>query len=368
MFSKSGEGKDVATPRICDVIWHDGEFIKWTDARVHVMSHVLHYGSSVFEGIRCYATNWGTAIFRLREHMQRFLNSAKVYRMDLTWKVDDFCDASTEIVRRSGLDQCYIRPILFRSLDEAHPAFGVNPFQNPLACYIGAWDWGKYLGDEAIEKGVDVGVATWSRLTPNSMPAMAKSGANYMNSQLIKMEALLNGYSEGIALDDRGYVSEGSGENIFVVSNGIVNTPPLSSSILAGITRDSVIQICQELGITIKERSIQRAALYIADEVFFSGTAAEITPIRSVDRIAIGNGQRGEITTKIQKVFFEITSGERPAPGPWLTYVNQQKTAGNRSVTNTSDNGRPAETKKGESSATQVEPELVLRAHAIARD
>ncbi len=300
----------MATPRICDVIWHDGEFIKWNDARVHVMSHVLHYGSSVFEGIRCYATKSGPAVFRLREHMQRFLNSAKIYRMDHKWTVDDLCNASVEIVRRSGLDQCYIRPILFRSLDEEHPAFGVNPFPNPLACYIGAWDWGKYLGDEAIEKGVDVGVSTWNRLTPNSMPAMAKSGANYMNSQLIKMEALLNGYSEGIALDDRGYVSEGSGENIFVVSNGVVNTPPLSSSILAGITRDSVIQICH----------------------------------------------------------FEITSGERPAPGAWLTYVNQEKTAGNRSVTNTSDNGRPAETKKAEPSATQVEPELVLRAHAIATD
>jgi branched-chain amino acid aminotransferase len=362
MFSKSG--KDIPSPRICDVVWHDGEFIKWNDARVHVMSHVLHYGSSVFEGIRCYATKKGPAIFRLREHMQRFLNSAKIYRMDHKWAIDDFCDASVELVRRSGLDQCYIRPILFRSLDEEHPAFGVNPFPNPLACYIGAWDWGKYLGDEAIEKGVDVGVATWSRLTPNSMPAMAKSGANYMNSQLIKMEALLNGYSEGIALDDRGYVSEGSGENIFIVSGGIVNTPPLSSSILPGITRDSVIQICGELGITVKERTIQRAALYVADELFFSGTAAEITPIRSVDRIAIGNGGRGEITAKIQKVFFEITSGERPAPGPWLTYVNEQK-----ATAPSNDNGQPAEAKtKGGSGVTPVEPELVARAHALAAD
>jgi branched-chain amino acid aminotransferase len=299
--------------------------------------------------------------------MQRFLNSAKIYRMDHKWKIDDFCEASIELVRRSGLDQCYIRPILFRSLDEEHPAFGVNPFPNPLACYIGAWDWGKYLGDEAIEKGVDVGVATWSRLTPNSMPAMAKSGANYMNSQLIKMEALLNGYSEGIALDDRGYVSEGSGENIFIVSGGIVNTPPLSSSILPGITRDSVIQICGELGITVKERTIQRAALYVADELFFSGTAAEITPIRSVDRIAIGNGGRGEITEKIQKVFFEITSGERPAPGPWLTYVNEQRAAASQPAQSTSDNGY-AEAKKAGSGSTPVEPELVARAHAIAAD
>jgi branched-chain amino acid aminotransferase len=247
--------------------------------------------------------------------------------MDHDWTLDDFCTASIELVRRSGMDQCYIRPILFRSLDEEHPAFGVNPFPNPLACYMGAWDWGKYLGDEAIERGVDVCVSTWQRLHANAMPAMAKSGANYMNSQLIKMEALLNGFAEGIALDDRGYVSEGSGENIFMVSGDVVLTPPLSSSILPGITRDSVIQICQELGLTIKERTIQRAALYVADELFFSGTAAEITPIRSVDRITVGSGARGPITEKIQKVFFEITKGERQAPGKWLTYVNETKSA-----------------------------------------
>ena len=324
MFSKEGKVKDVKTPRICDVVWHDGEFINWNDARVHVMSHVLHYGSSIFEGIRCYATRQGPAVFRLREHMQRFLNSAKIYRMDHQWKLDNLCDAAVEMVRRSGMDQCYIRPILFRSLDEEHPAFGVNPFPNPVACYIGAWDWGKYLGDEAIEQGVDVCVSTWNRLTPNSMPPMAKSGANYMNSQLIKMEALLNGFAEGIALDDRGYVSEGSGENLFLVTGDVVLTPPLSSSILPGITRDSVIQICQELGITIKERTIQRAALYVADELFFTGTAAEVTPIRSVDRITVGEGGRGPITEKIQKLFFEITKGERPAPGDWLTYVNKK--------------------------------------------
>jgi branched-chain amino acid aminotransferase len=327
MFSKDGKAKDVATPRICDVVWHDGEFIRWSDARVHVMSHVLHYGSSIFEGIRCYATKRGPAIFRLREHLQRFLNSAKIYRMDHPWTLDELCHASVQLVQRSGMEQCYLRPILFRSLDEENPAFGVNPFPNPLACYIGAWDWGKYLGDAAIEKGVDVCVSTWNRLTPNSMPAMAKSGANYMNSQLIKMEALLNGFAEGIALDDRGFVSEGSGENIFLVSGDVVVTPPLSSSILPGITRDSVIQICHELGITIKERTIQRAALYVADELFFSGTAAEITPIRSVDRIQVGNGGRGEITEKIQKRFFEITKGDYPAPGNWLTYVREQQTA-----------------------------------------
>jgi branched-chain amino acid aminotransferase len=327
MFSKDGKVKDISTPRICDLVWHNGEFIKWDDARVHVMSHVLHYGSSIFEGIRCYSTKQGPAVFRLKEHMQRFLNSAKIYRMDHPWKLDQLCDAVAELVRRSEMDHCYIRPILFRSLDEEHPAFGVNPFPNPLACYIAAWDWGKYLGDEAIERGVDVCVSTWNRLTPNSMPAMAKSGANYMNSQLIKMEALLNGFAEGIALDDRGYVSEGSGENIFLVAGDVVLTPPLSSSILPGITRDSVVQICHELGITIKERTIQRAALYVADELFFSGTAAEITPIRSVDRITVGNGARGEITAAIQKAFFEITKGERKAPGDWLTYINAKKDA-----------------------------------------
>src|SRR5215475_14176110 len=345
MFSKGGNTKDVATPRICDVVWHNGEFINWNDARVHVMSHVLHYGSSIFEGIRCYSTKQGPAIFRLREHMQRLLNSAKIYRMDHPWTLDQLCDATVELIRRGDMDQCYIRPILFRSLDEEHPAFGVNPFPNPLACYIGAWDWGKYLGDEAIERGVDVCVSTWNRLTPNSMPAMAKSGANYMNSQLIKMEALLNGFAEGIALDDRGYVSEGSGENIFMVANDVVLTPPLSSSILPGITRDSVIQICQELGLTIKERTIQRAALYVADELFFSGTAAEITPIRSVDRITVGNGGRGEITAKIQKVFFEITNGERQAPGKWLTYINATKAA-------PSDNNRHAPAKVRDDSDT----------------
>jgi branched-chain amino acid aminotransferase len=357
MFSKEG-AKDVTTPRICDFVWHDGEFIKWSDARVHVMSHVLHYGSSIFEGIRCYATDRGPAIFRLREHMQRFLNSAKIYRMDHKWTLDDLCAASAELVRLSELEQCYIRPILFRSLDEKHPAFGVNPFPNPLACYIGAWDWGKYLGDEAIEKGVDVCVSTWNRLTPNSMPAMAKSGANYMNSQLIKMEALLNGFAEGIALDDRGYVSEGSGENIFLVSGDVVLTPPLSSSILPGITRDSVIQICHELGITVKERTLQRAALYVADELFFSGTAAEITPINSVDRITVGAGGRGPVTTTIQKAFFEITKGTRKAPGDWLTYVRDEQPV------RTESNGYNASGVA--KSSSQSEPSLNYQ--AVSRD
>ncbi|MCA1556730.1 MAG: branched-chain amino acid transaminase [Acidobacteria bacterium] len=342
MFADDAPAKDIKTPRINPEIWHNGQFIKWDDARVHVMSHVLHYGSSVFEGIRCYDTKRGPAIFRLREHMQRLMNSAKIYRMDHEFTLDQLCDAAVGLVQRGGLEQCYLRPIIFRSLDEAHPAFGVNPFPNPLVCYIGAWDWGKYLGEEAIEQGVDVCVSSWNRLSPNSMPAMAKSGANYMNSQLIKMEAIKNGYSEGIALDDRGFVSEGSGENIFLVHDGKVITPPLSSSILPGITRDSVIQICRELDIPVAETGLQRAALYVADELFFTGTAAEVTPIRSVDKIKIGEGKRGEITERIQKAYFEITKGERPAPvQSWLTYVNETK-AGVQPPSNNGHHSDPA--------------------------
>ena len=327
MLADDSRKKDVKTPAIVPEIWHDGEFIKWDDARVHVMTHVLHYGSSVFEGIRCYKTARGPAVFRLHEHMQRLLNSAKIYRMEHEWSLDQLCDAVVQLVSRSGFEKCYIRPIMFRSLDEERPSFGVNPFPNPMACYIGAWDWGKYLGDAAIEQGVDVCVSSWNRLTPNSMPAMAKAGSNYMNSQLIKMEAITNGYAEGIALDDRGYVSEGSGENIFLIHEGKVITPPLASSILPGITRDSVIEICRALEIPLVESAIQRAALYVCDELFFTGTAAEVTPIRSVDRIPVGQAKRGPVTERIQKAFFEITSGERPAPGPWLTYVREHKPA-----------------------------------------
>ena len=361
MFNDDATKKDVRTPAIVSEVWHNGEFINWDDARVHVMSHVLHYGSSVFEGIRCYSTRRGPAIFRLREHIQRLLNSAKIYRMEHGFALDELCTAVVELTRRGGLPQCYIRPIIFRSLDEAHPAFGVNPFPNPLSCYIGAWDWGKYLGDEALEQGVDVCVSSWNRLTPNSMPAMAKSGANYMNSQLIKMEAIVNGYSEGIALDDRGFVSEGSGENIFLVTDGRVITPPLSSSILPGITRDSIIQICRALEIPVTEQSFQRATLYVADELFFTGTAAEVTPIRSVDKIQIGAGRRGEITRRIQETFFEITSGERPAPGPWLTYVNQEQSAPQN------NNGRVSTKTEANAPTDAIKPERT-NLSAVASD
>jgi branched-chain amino acid aminotransferase len=319
--------KDVNTKKIAPKVWSDGEFIDWNDARIHVMAHVVNYGTSVFEGIRCYKTEKGSAIFRLPEHMQRLVNSAKVYRMDPEFSRDDFCKAAVELVRDSGLEECYLRPLIFRGLNEDQPAFGVNPFPNPVRCVIAAWEWGKYLGEEALENGIDVCVSSWTRITSNSLPAVAKAGANYMNSQLIKMEAILSGYSEGIALDDRGMVSEGSGENLFVVNNGKLLTPPLGASILPGITRDSVIQIAQELGIEVIETTIQRAALYLADELFFTGTAAEITPIRSVDKITIGAGKRGEITRRLQEEFFKILRAERPAPNnaEWLTFVNEEE-------------------------------------------
>jgi len=317
--------KDVSTTKIGAKVWKDGEFIDWNDARVHVMSHVINYGSSVFEGIRCYKNKNGSAVFRLKEHMQRLVNSAKIYRMDVDWTRDDFSTATVDLINKCGLDECYIRPLIFRGLDEENPAFGVNPFPNPLRSYIAVWRWGKYLGEEALENGIDVCVSTWARFNSNALPAMAKAGANYMNSQLIKMEALLAGYSEGIALDDRGYVSEGSGENLFVVNNGKLLTPPLGASVLPGITRDSVIQIAKEMGIEVQEAIIQRAALYLADELFFTGTAAEITPIRSVDKITVGKGKRGPITERLQDEFFKIINAERPAPenAPWLTYISE---------------------------------------------
>ncbi|MCD9187538.1 MAG: branched-chain amino acid transaminase [Pyrinomonadaceae bacterium] len=319
--------KDVNTMKISPKVWKNGELIDWNDARIHVMSHVVNYGSSVFEGIRCYQTTQGSAVFRLREHMKRLINSAKIYRMDSGFDLDQFCDATVNLINESGLEECYIRPVIFRGLNEEKPAFGVNPFPNPIDSYIAVWQWGKYLGEEALENGIDVCVSSWSRITSNSMPTMAKAGANYMNSQLIKMEAILGGFAEGIALDDRGYVSEGSGENLFLVNDGKLITPPLGAAILPGITRDSVIQIAKDLGIEVQETTIQRAALYLADELFFTGTAAEISPIRSVDRITIGSGKRGEVTKLLQEEFFKIIRAERPAPNnaEWLTFINQEK-------------------------------------------
>jgi branched-chain amino acid aminotransferase len=306
-------------------IWHNGRFIPWEEATIHVLSHVVSYGSSVFEGIRCYATPSGPAVFRLREHVRRMLDSAKVYRMEnLGYSANQLAEAMLELVRVNRMDSCYIRPIVIRGYGE----MGVNPLKNPIDVYIACWSWGKYLGDEALAEGVDVCVSSWNRIAPNTLPALAKAGANYMNSQLIKMEALANGYSEGIALDAAGYVSEGSGENIFVVRDGRIHTPPLGNSVLPGITRDSVLTLAGELGIPVVETIVPREMLYIADEVFFSGTAAEITPIRSIDRIVIGKGRRGPVTERLQKEFFAIVTGAKPDRHSWLTTVSVGQPAG----------------------------------------
>jgi branched-chain amino acid aminotransferase len=254
-------------------IWHNGRFINWADATIHILAHVTSYGSSVFEGLRCYSTSRGPVIFRLREHMRRLHDSAKIYRMDIAHPIDELCTATVELVRLNKLESCYVRPLVIRG----YGGVGVYAKECPIETYLACWEWGKYLGDEAMEQGVDVCVSSWTRLAPNTLPVMSKAGANYMNSQLIRMEAAINGYAEGIALDAAGYVSEGSGENIFVVRDGKLFTPPLGASVLPGITRDSVILLAQELGIPIVETLVPREMLYIADEVFFTGTAAELT-------------------------------------------------------------------------------------------
>ena len=300
-------------------IWHNGRFIRWEEATIHVLSHVVSYGSSVFEGIRCYSTPGGPALFRLPEHVRRMLDSAKIYRMDgLNFSAEQLEEAMKELVRLNRLNACYVRPIVLRGYGE----MGVHGGKNPIDAYIACWEWGKYLGEEALAQGVDVCVSSWTRMAPNTLPALAKAGANYMNSQLIKMEAVMNGYSEGIALDAAGYVSEGSGENIFVVRDGKIVTPPLGASVLPGITRDSILSLARDLGIPVAESLVPRELLYIADEVFFTGTAAEITPIRSIDRIAIGKGRRGPIAEQLQKEFFGIIHGEKPDRYGWLHHVN----------------------------------------------
>jgi branched-chain amino acid aminotransferase len=298
-------------------IWHNGRLIAWNDAKIHVLSHVISYGSSIFEGVRCYNTRRGPAIFRARDHAQRLIDSAKIYRMQIPYTVDELTAAMVDTVRDNKLQDCYIRPIVLRGYGDV----GVLPNNNPIETYIACYPWGRYLGHEAIADGVDVCVSSWTRMAPNTLPALAKAGANYMNSQLIRMEADVNGYTEGIALDNAGYVSEGSGENLFVVRNGKIVTPPLGASVLPGITRDTIIRIAGQLDIPIVETIIPREMLYIADEVFFSGTACEVTPIRSVDRVPVGNGQRGPITTQIQNRYFEVVTGEAEDEFGWLTMV-----------------------------------------------
>src|SRR5436853_741343 len=299
-------------------IWHNGRFINWKDATIHVLSHVVSYGSSVFEGIRCYSTPNGPAIFRIREHVRRLLDSAKIYRIeDVGYTSDQLCEAMLELARVNKMNSCYFRPIVLRGYGD----IGVYGIKNPVEVYIACWEWGKYLGEEALAEGVDVCVSSWTRIAPNTLPALAKAGANYMNSQLIRMEATTNGYAEGIALDANGYVSEGSGENVFVVRNGVLQTAPLGNSVLPGITRDSILTIARDLGIPVVEQGIPREMLYIAEEAFFTGTAAEVTPIRSVVKIMVGKGTIGAITKRIQKEFYGVVTGERADRFSWLTPV-----------------------------------------------
>ncbi len=298
-------------------IWYNGEFVDWDDCKIHIASHVIHYGSALFGGMRCYETKRGSAIFRLDDHTERLIYSCKVYRMDPPYSQEELNSAILESVRINRMKSCYVRPIVFRG----YHSLGVNPFPCPIDTAILVWEWGKYLGEEALEKGVDVCVSSWNRMQPNTLPAMAKASANYMNSQLIRMEAIVGGYVEGIALDPNGHVSEGSGENVFVVKHGKIFTPNLASSVLAGITRATVITLAQDLGIELVQDAVPRELLYIADEVFLTGSAAEITPVRSIDKIKVGSGCRGPVTERIQKEFFAIISGEKPDRHGWLTPV-----------------------------------------------
>ncbi|HWN84743.1 MAG TPA: branched-chain amino acid transaminase [Vicinamibacterales bacterium] len=304
-------------------IWMNGKLVDWSDAKVHIASHVIHYGSGVFEGARCYETRTGPACFRLDAHVRRLLDSAKIYRMESPFDQQQISDAVVELIKHNGFKACYIRPLIYRGYD----SLGVNPFPCPVDVAIMLWEWGAYFTKDAIEEGLDVKISTWARSAPNTMPSMAKSVANYANSQLIKMEAILEGYAEGIALDTDGNLSEGSGQNIFIVRDGVIHTPPVGSSILSGITRDSVVTIARDMGFEVREQVLPREMLYIADEVFFVGTAVEVTPIKSVDKIVVGRGRRGPITEALQQRFFDIVRGDAPDTHGWLQYLETPQAA-----------------------------------------
>ena len=298
-------------------IWMNGKLVNWDDAKIHVLSHVVHYGSSLFEGERCYKTKKGPACFRSEAHTDRLFNSCKIYRMEIPFSKEEINHARLNLIKVNKLEECYIRPVVYRGYEQ----LGVDPTGCPVDVAIGVWKWGTYLGKDALENGVSVCVSSWNRMAPNTFPAMAKSGANYMNAQLIKLEAKSHGYVEGIALDVYGYVSEGTGENVFIVRDGTLITPPFGASILPGIIRNTVITLAHEMGIKVIEENIPREALYIANEVFFTGSAAEITPITSIDGIPVGDGKRGPITKKLQDKFFAIVTGEEEDTHGWLTYV-----------------------------------------------
>jgi len=299
-------------------IWMNGSLVEWNDAKIHIGSHIVHYGSGVFEGARCYDTLGGSACFRLDAHIRRLFDSARIYRMDVPYEQQAISDAILDLIQVNTFRACYIRPLIYRGYD----SLGVNPLPCPVDVAIMLWEWGAYFTKEAIEEGLDVKISTWARNAPNTTPAMAKSVANYANAQLIKMEAIAEGYAEGIALDTYGNLSEGSGQNIFIVREGVIYTPPVGNSVLWGITRDSVITIAHDLGFDVREETLPRETLYIADEVFFVGTAVEVTPIRSVDRIKVGRGRRGPVTEAIQQRFFQIVKGDAPDTHGWLQFVN----------------------------------------------
>ncbi len=300
-------------------IWRNGEFIPWKDAQVHVMSHAIHYGSSVFEGVRCYRTPSGPAVLRLDDHMRRFTDSARIYRMDLPYSAEELGRFVGELIQRNGFEECYIRPVAFRG----YGAAGLDPIASPIEIFLVCWPWGAYLGPEAVSAGVDVCVSSWQRPAPNTFPMLAKAGGNYLNAQLMKMEAVANGYGEAIALNVRGMVSEGSGQNLFLVRGGVLYTPPVDGAMLPGITRDCVITLAGELGVSVVQDEIPREALYIADELFFTGTASEINPIRSVDRIPVGRGEPGPIGRQLRKELMDLAKGLRPDPYEWLTLVGR---------------------------------------------
>jgi len=318
-MATSDSARSAVAPEVpkAKKIWIDGKLVDWEEAKVHVLVHALHYGSSVFEGLRCYSTPRGPTCFRLRDHLGRLRQSAKVYRIEIPYSTDELVAATKELIRANDLQSCYVRPIVFRGFGP----MGVYPLDNPTQVAIAAWEWGAYLGDEAARSGIDVCVSSWTRLAPNTEPSLVKAGANYMNSQLMKMEAVINGYAEAIALDINGYVAEGSGENVFIVKDGGIVTPPSGASILPGITRHSVIVLARELGYEVRKQIVPREGLYIADEVFLTGSAAEITPVRSVDRIPVGEGKPGPVTLAIRKAFLDIVSGTVEDRHGWLEPV-----------------------------------------------
>lgn len=303
-------------------IWHNGQLISWNEASLHVTSHCIHYGSSVFEGIRSYRTPQGLGVFRLREHLQRLIESAAIYRMDSPHTVEEMRAGVFTLLELNHQKSPYIRPVLLRGTG----ALGIDPRGTSIEIYILTWDWGAYLGSEALEKGVDVCVSSWRRPAPDTFPQLSKSGAHYMNSQLIKLEAVANNFHEGIGLDYQGFISEGSGENIFVVRKNVIYTPPATASLLPGFTRESVMTLATDLGYSVREELISRELLYIADEVFFTGTASEITPIRTVDRRPVAAGQPGPITRRLQQEFFGILRGEIEDRYHWLDYGTDLQT------------------------------------------